>query len=279
MKKQNIQQQTRWKNIFIVSGIILCIWYLASTILTNEESHRINSGVQLSQETKNALSQSSLTGVETDTGKRLETLANSGTAWGMSPFGTGKPLEEEKKPKVKFQKPNTQWKTRILSGVTYVFGEGNPREVALSRSQIETFRKSVSNKNDYGDYGYVTPSIEKSLREFLDDQNWKYFVYCFSQENYQTNTIPWEQRKNKSSLYIQDLVQVGFLDIESFLLIDRSTQRKELNTEKVIPLKWFLLKMVSPSEIPEGESELYSCTKKYGESLLEQISRIHKDYW
>jgi hypothetical protein len=45
----------------------------------------------------------------------------------MSPFGSGKPNMEEEKPK--FKKPNLEWKMRTINGITYVFGEGNPREV------------------------------------------------------------------------------------------------------------------------------------------------------
>ena len=111
----------------------------------------------------NIISQS---GIETDTGKRLATVANSGTQWGMSPFGSGKPLEEaEKKPE--FKKPNTDWKTRTLNGITYVFGEGNPKEVGLNASEIAKLTDLARTQEVF----YMTPEAEFGMKTFLDSSD------------------------------------------------------------------------------------------------------------
>ncbi len=72
-------------------------------------------------------------------------------------------------------------------------------------------------------------------------------------------------RANSSIASAQTIVYADDLLLSNFLNNSFST-----------PPRWG---MVSPNEIPEGESELYSCTKKYGESLLKKLSKTHKDYW
>lgn len=96
-------------------------------------------------------------GVETDTLERLKTVGNSGSNWGMNPFGTGKPLEEAKH---EFKMPNTEWKTRTISGVTYVFGEGNPKEVTPKSEDYNSFQ-------DFFHDNSVKKVTESQLIEFL----------------------------------------------------------------------------------------------------------------
>ena len=108
---------------------------------------------------------------ETDTIERLKTLANSGTNWGNSPFGNGKPLIEDDTQKINFKKSDTDWKTRTFSGITYVYSEGNPIQVALT---IDDLKKDLSEKcpEDLDDpkrifcneeSGYMSSEVEKYL--------------------------------------------------------------------------------------------------------------------
>ena len=162
----------------------------------------------------------SQSGIETDTLKRLETVANSGTQWGMSPFGSGKPLiEEEKKPE--FKKPNTEWKTRTLSGITYVFGEGNPKSV---HEKFETFQGW--DQNGYIDSNTVRPKVEILLVQFLANPMLVTVINkCGSL------TTP----GNTSSPLAMGLPGVLFttdFSMEGMLTIDPSTGRKQLDQEK-----------------------------------------------
>ena len=109
------------KHIFITMGIVsmIIIGSCSLSSYTTTKESNTHTGVTLA---------SDHSGVETDTAKRLETMAHSGTHWGMSPFGSGKPLEVAQQV---FTTPNTEWKTRTITlkdgrVVTYRFGDGDP---------------------------------------------------------------------------------------------------------------------------------------------------------
>ncbi len=232
MQKQNTQQQTQWKGIFIGVLVLLGIGYLVSVILMKEESAKTNQRVELSQEANNSLNQLSSTGIETDTGKRLTTLASSGTNWGMSPFGSGKPLEEVKEEKPKFQKPNTEWKTRTLSGITYVFGEGNPREVALSASALQQEMRaceitpgSMARICREGYYGYLTPAIEQALKQVLESPLWVEYITQCEKEYFRQMPLG----SDSHAFFQKYILTHGALDISRFIIVDSSTGRKELD--------------------------------------------------
>ena len=190
----------------IISGLVLVGGYFAVQNNTPSQSDGVNT-----------ISQS---GIETDTGKRLETVANSGTGWGMSPFGSGKPLtEEEKQPE--FKKPNTEWKTRTLSGITYVFGEGNPKSV---HEKFETFQGW--DQNGYIDSNTVRPKVEILLAQFLANP-----MLVTVTNKCGSLTMP----GNTSSPLAMGLPGVLFttdFSMEGMLTIDPSTGRKQLDQEK-----------------------------------------------
>jgi len=185
----------------------------------------------------------SQSGIETDTLKRLKTFSESGTAWNMSPFGSGKPLEEEKK--TEFKKPNTEWKTRQVTlkdgrTLTYVFGEGNPKEVALDDKGIEDLATKCA---DYSQIDYLysigscmgNPSgtsrplnmykeVEKYLRAGLSDPDWTHLALDCQSAFRETDKI--------SSLpigYYDAIFASGYLDMDSFISVNATTGRKSLD--------------------------------------------------
>lgn len=216
--------------------------------------------------------------VETDTGKRLETFANSGTDWGMSPFGSGKPLEEAEEEKPKFQKPNTGWKTRTLNingqWITYVFGKGNPREVALTPTNIqEESRACELNPNPApricreGMYGYVTPEVEQALKRILESSLWEdLIVKCEKEYSVSTN----------NAQFNQDLLTPHALDISRFLIIDPDTGRKELDT---VEIQKVIRTLISVGNL-DTESGVWqsSCTEQYGKPLYQMFENISELY-
>ena len=174
--------------------------------------------------------------VETDTGKRLETFSNSGTDWGMTPFGSGKPLEEAEEETPRFQKPNTEWKTRTLSGITYVFGEGNPREVALNQLELENLRKKCGTELDPENTGYlcketdgyVNADVEKYLFAALSDPNWETLITeCKQNLTYNEEFFPSESEiaNNQNGITFSIIVNSDFLDIENWIYIDHSGRK------------------------------------------------------
>ena len=193
----------------------------------------------------NTISQS---GIETDTGKRLETIANSGTQWGMSPFGSGKPLiEEEKKPE--FKKPNTEWKTRTLQladgrWMTYEFGKGNPKEVGLTEKEKKIYEncnfeedKRVWSCGSIGNevFGYITPDVEKDLITLLKHPAWeKVLTECRSQ--FETNEYPTTQDDDTNYMRI---MSSGWMDMEKMFWIDEQTSRKTITNQFGSIVSWF----------------------------------------
>jgi hypothetical protein len=205
-------------------------------------------------------------GIETDTGARLMTLAQSGTQWGMSPFGSGEPLTEGEK-KLEFKKPSTEWKTRTLSGVTYVFGEGNPKEVALDKHQLQSIRQKCGTQSDPDNIGYlckesdgyVTPEVEKYLNLALSDSNFGHFSQCFP----------------PNILYI---TAPNFLDIDTLLFIDSNTGRKEIDIAKLMRILEDLKHYINPPESYAENQEVDACMAKYGNRIYQNLYEVYRRY-
>jgi hypothetical protein len=214
------------KQIIIFSGFIVFILfgYFAIGNFNSSQSGEVK--IATNKGVEDSISQ---LGIETDTGKRLETIANSGTSWGMSPFGSGKPLtEEENEKKPVFKKPNIEWKTRTLSGITYVFGEGDPKSV---HEKFETFQGW--DQNGYIDSNTVRPKVEILLVQFLANPMLITVINkCGSL------TMP----GNTSSPLAMGLPGVLFttdFSMEGIITINPGTGRKELNLEK-----WGLFELI-----------------------------------
>jgi hypothetical protein len=171
--------------------------------------------------------------VETDMGKRLKTYANSGTDWGMSPFGSGKPLEEVEEEKPQFVKPNTEWKTRTISGVTYVFGEGNPREVALPESEMKgcSWQEGGDYCTDNG-AGYVDPLLEKLVYDVLSSPDWEPLLENCEKDfriidSFLQNSDPFMHR-----ITYDTLISLGqYISLEEIFTINPQTGRKNIRKE------------------------------------------------
>lgn len=87
------------------------------------------------------------------------------------------PHPEKTVSKLVFQKPNTEWKTRTLSGITYVFGEGNPKEVAVPMDKIQDFFHckppyTIGNEGYCPERSYLTPEVEEALKNMLESPLW-----------------------------------------------------------------------------------------------------------
>jgi hypothetical protein len=195
-------------SISVVALLAIVVGYFVVQNNTSSISDRVNI---------NTISQS---GRETDTLKRLETVAHSGTGWGVSPFGSGKPLTEgEMKPE--FKKPNTEWKTRTLSGITYEFGKGNPKEV---HPKFENFQGWDS--NGYYQDETVRPKVETLLVEFLSNPILVTVINkCGSLATPGNTSSPLAMRL-PGVLFMTDF------SIEGMFTINPSTGRKQLDQEK-----------------------------------------------
>lgn len=223
MQKHTKKNQNSRKKISLSLGIFIIIALCIFLLIDKTQSP----SPSVSKNRESAVH----TDIETDTIKRLTTLGNSGTQWGMSPFGSGKPLTEGEEKKRLFQKPNTEWKSRTINGITYVFGEGNPAEVAKKREDLRDF--------EY----YVNPETEIALKKLLEDDNLTFVMQKCG------DIIDWnnEQVKSDWEKFPDNL------DMETMLIIDPETGRKEVNQiyiNVIEPLFSFLQSPITDPNYP-----------------------------
>jgi hypothetical protein len=261
----------------IISVGIIAYYQLPDAILP-DEGVKLTTGTTVSSEA-----------IETDTAKRLETLTNSGTAWGMSPFGSGKPLTEEEKPK--FQKPNLKWKTRTISGVTYVFGEGNPKEVALPESEmIACNRQDDAPCTDNG-AGYVDPLLERLVYDVLNSSDWEPLLQNCKKEflNMESSInngegIFYHESDNKIDL--SNLWNLhNFISLEEVFLINPNTGRKNISKEgynKLMNLLGYLTYTTfsyNNSALGVPEPNYSKCVDTYGVHIINTLLNIRSLPW
>jgi hypothetical protein len=267
-----------------ITTALLSILALGAGYLIIGQTHPSTSdGVNISTGSVN-ISQS---GIETDTGARLMTLAQSGTQWGISPFGSGKPLTEEKKPE--FKKPNTEWKSRSVTlsdGRTlyYEFGKGNPSGVSLDKTQIAAMTKTCENNVGLAEKGicnvelgfmYITPEVEKHLLLALSDPNWsKLATVCeknfLTRETHLTQEVKIQMITGDTNfLYFDRVFAPGFLDLDRFISVEPTTGFKVLNNNLVISLAKFVMNAMYDGAL-RGESQpnpYGDCVDKYGKDI------------
>jgi hypothetical protein len=228
----------------------------------------------------------SQSGIETDTGKRLMTLAQSGTQWGMSPFGSGKPLTEEKKPE--FKKPNTEWKSRsvtLIDGMTlyYEFGKGNPAGVALNKDQINAMTKTCEGNTSLMEKGicnaesgllsYVTPEVENHILLALSDPNWsKLATVCEkAMHSIETSDLLANAKLDTNVIYYDKLFTPGFLDIDTFISVDQPTGWKKLNIGKASGLVHYLMCSMKDGCRGEDLNINSNCVDHYGSNIVRHL--------
>ncbi|MBX9808972.1 hypothetical protein K2X92_01105 [Candidatus Gracilibacteria bacterium] len=224
-----------------------------------------------------------------NTPKPSTTLSVDTNIWGGNPFQTGststgeltKP--ETPKPqttKVVFQKPNTEWKSRTLSGITYVFGEGNPKEVALSvETMQQEFRQceitpgSMARICRDGMAGYVSPEIERALKQVLESPLWGQLI----------NLCSSEQRLNPGAFdkFNKHILAPGALDISRFLIIDPDTGRKELAISTFNNIYSAIVSVGADINDPRNDTGVrstegifYPCVEQYGKPLADRLENI-----
>jgi len=234
--------------------------------------------------------------VETDTGKRLETFSNSGADWGMSPFGSGKALTEMEEEKLKFVKPNTEWKTRTLNingqWITYEFGKGNPREVALTTEQIEDTGKACESYEDGKTFydaefcnpeteklRYLTAEAENHILAALSDPNWeKLATECEVNFRAMETADTFQNAEgNPNFPYFDRVFAPGFLDIDNFVSVEATTGWKKLNTGRTIGLSQFIMSAMEDGQI-EYKNPYGNCVDIYGKNIVEHLVKATDSY-
>lgn len=157
-----------------------------------------------------------------------------------------------------FVMPNADWPTRTQNfngkAITYVFGQGNPAEVALNPDQY---------RGDGHWQDYVTPATEAYLKAFLTDPNLKIFIdRCGHKMGLDQD----------HSIADFDMTKGEDLDINKLLLIDPLTGRKQLANDRVFAISQVL---ASASHQLDGESVSWSCLNG---RELEGFNHLHDTF-
>ena len=274
-----MQKQT----LFIV-GIISVILLGSCTAFFASTDTKTNTSVVLAP---------NHTGVETDTAKRLETYGNSETNWGMSPFGSGKPLEEASTHTGAFKKPNTEWKDRTVTlkdgrVVTYRFGEGNPEDAdPLSTGEIDAYKNCRFDDEFMQDscgnlgnevFGYITPDVEKQLLQLIADRNWEAVLKNCSSDFFTQQAditlIEDEPRYDR-------ILSGEYLNIDNLLVINPTTGRKELSNEVSLLRSWFVraLRGDSITNTPKDILSIHNCiTQNGGMEIYKNFDIVFQKY-
>jgi hypothetical protein len=251
-----------------------------------------------SDELKNPISQS---GRESNTGKSLTTLSQSGNQWGVSPFDTGIPFTQEMKDPT-FHEPNLKWKTRQVTlndgrTLTYEFGKGNPREVALDDKGIEklaadcadmppsidikptNMRADMLWKNGFCNSEndrprYLSKQVEYHLLMALSSPAW-YDLYKKCESNIRFG----DKYRSDPSLRFDQVFASGFLDINHFIQVDPETGWKQLN----MALTNNLLNFILDSQLLIGRGDVITnpygdCVDQYGFGIKENLGQALYNY-
>lgn len=225
----------------------------------------------------NPISQS---GIETDSIKRIETVANSGTQWGISPFGSGKPLEEAEKKPV-FQKPNTEWKTRTLSGITYVFGEGNPSGVALPESALIACNMQDASPCNDNDAGYVDPILEKLVYDVLSSPDWESLLQNCENDFRIVDTVNQTSSEPPILTYERVLNLTNYISLEQVFVVNTQTGRKNITKEgygKLMGLYQYI-RMGTSDFDGNPLPGITKCVDTYGVNIANKFANIRWLPW
>jgi hypothetical protein len=178
----------------------------------------------------------------------------------------------------KFKKPNTEWKSRTLSGITYVFGEGNPKEVALDINEIkELIRQCEITPGNQdricreGSAGYVTPELEIALQNILYSSLWDTLI----------NECGDLSDNPKYSEFVEKITHSR--NINDYLSIDQSTGRKELDTVHINNILNSIEDVGSTSDSAMNgnrglEAQYIPCFENTGKILYRMLSNLNYSY-
>ncbi len=192
-----------------------------------------------------------------------------------------------------FHVPNLEWESRdvtLADGRTlhYVFGEGNPKEVALSPEEFKKAQDQCPTATD-ADYirsfcseesGYMSSEVEKYLLLALSDAGWTDLLTS-CKENLTHGDISIDPsdplRPNFSSVS-----QSGYADMNNWITID-DQGRKNLNAGRLLYLMQWLRAGTDASwkdyngEEPSPYSDK-TCVDRYAGDILKNLSLAMQYY-
>lgn len=279
------------KYILLISFLFVVVADILWGFYASKDVSHINTGTT-------ALSGSQISSTSIHSGKTVD-----GWSGVLSPFKTGSTTTNTSSianQKVTIVVPNPKWTTRTMSGVTYVFGQGNPKEVALTQDELEKAHKkcgSIEDPDNTGylckeNDGYMDPEVEKYLSLAFSDPNWKDLLgecrgnlsaYEDSLEN------PSSSFSNTNQILTYNIVaNTNFLDINNWIMIDSASGRKLLDTARLSVLSQWILHGTnawwSNTEYPvdkSGKKMVFAnptCVDVYGKEIYRNLQLAYQYY-
>lgn len=192
-----------------------------------------------------------------------------------------------------FHVPNIEWKPRditLADGRTlhYTFGEGNPKEVALSPEEFKKAQDQCGTATDAGyirsfcseESGYMSSEVEKYLLLALSDAGWTDLL-TLCKENLTHGDVSIDPsdplRPNFSSVS-----QSSYTDMDNWITID-DQGRKNLNAGRLLYLMQWLRAGTDASwkDYKGEEPSPYSdktCVDRYAGDILKNLSLAMQYY-
>ncbi len=193
-----------------------------------------------------------------------------------------------------FHMPNLEWKSRdvtLADGRTlhYVFGEGNPKGVALDQEGLEKLAVQCDNDHsgtlaiagicdaESGRPLYVSAEVEYLLASSLASEDWKnLFKFCKDAIRFGDGLFPLESTER---LRFDEVFSTNFLDIDNFLLVDKDTGFKKIDRQKLWQITSFL--EWSRGENGRGEPIINpygNCVDQYGQGIIDNLYKTFDRY-
>lgn len=152
------------------------------------------------------------------------------TNWGASPFDRSSPGMQA--PKLIFKRPNVDWPARQVTlkngmTITYVFGEGDPKEVELKRKEDESDAEFMHQE-------VVSKKFENNLRKFLINPLFTTLINKCD-----------DLLRSTSQSYPSIDVESGDFDLERIISINEVTKRKEVDSNVMLKISTILAKLDS----------------------------------
>lgn len=196
-------------------------------------------------------------------------------------------------------KIETTWYSPKNSNITYVFGSGNPQEISISRTELENINKWQIIQNPvylniklwayekvwwslestgvilFGKPAIVTPRLEYMILDFLKNpliqmSSEKCGSYFFTYSS--AYSIFWPE--------IWDILNWWNpynIDINTLIIINPETRRKEFLSESIYTLKTQLSSWIHGEDnVDYPNKDLQKCLSEY--NLLDSLRKLMNNY-
>ena len=206
-----------------------------------------------------------------------------------TPQWAGNPFVESKAPQgtYAFIPVSTQWAThrvRLHDGreFVYVFGQGNPTELALNPDDLKSCSYQEAGGPDCMDNGagYVTAELEAKLLSVLSSPDWIELVKRCEPVFRSLDRTP-KASSGGDQIDMNTLIELGgYISLSDILTVNPGTGRKNLSEEgykKLSALQEYL--SLSRELEAQQSGSTPPCVEQFGSELVHNMSLLRTMPW